>query len=538
MGALRRLALVLVAASVTPAQEPQWIPGTTVKVCQITGDRDATRKTATASLTATRFGFPGTDLGSSFEHAGKLWFLFGDTPGRPGHRDLIAWTEAERAEDLVLAARVAADGKFEPLTVPRLGHGPYEIPTCGISHEEKMWVLFTAGHSKKKTMERSVLAVSEDEGRTFRQAGELSRKHFINAAMAHPRPGDDGSSAPPGILVFGTGDYRQSSPRLCVLRSTNPIERSFLAETRPASARWSEAEDEAAPLFDHPVCGEISVAWIEPLRRWVMLYNSTEPRGIVMRLSPRPEGPWSAPTVVFDPWRDGGYPQFMHVSWKHARLDAFQDPRRENEWGGEYGPFLIPRFTRGDASRATLFFVLSTWNPYQVVLMRTDVGAPRGAAASRPSRVLRTLPGSEEWTSPPGFFEGFERAGKRHVTTFTERRDAATGVAWLDLKTERRGSVSFSLHGGQGEVVLVAGRQAPPAPVTDPPAFYERLKAGAFGRVLEAVSGANSNGQDIPIRWSLDHCAGQPLRLYVIDHLADAWGFVSVSEIAIEGATR
>ena len=33
--------------------------------------------------TETRFGLVGTDNGYSFEHAGKLWFLFGDSPPTP-----------------------------------------------------------------------------------------------------------------------------------------------------------------------------------------------------------------------------------------------------------------------------------------------------------------------------------------------------------------------------------------------------------------------------------------------------------------------
>ena len=40
------------------------------------------------------------------------------------------------------------------------------------------------------------------------------------------------------------------------------------------------------------------------------------------------------------------------------------------EGGAAYAPYQIPRFTRRAGSAVTLFYVLSTWNPYQVVLMR------------------------------------------------------------------------------------------------------------------------------------------------------------------------
>jgi hypothetical protein len=46
-------------------------------------------------------------------------------------------------------------------------------------------------------------------------------------------------------------------------------------------------------------------------------------------------------------------------------------------FGGEYAPYLIARYTKVDADRTTLYWVMSTWNPYQVVLMKTEVRAPR-----------------------------------------------------------------------------------------------------------------------------------------------------------------
>jgi len=49
------------------------------------------------------------------------------------------------------------------------------------------------------------------------------------------------------------------------------------------------------------------------------------------------------------------------------------DPGRENVWGGEYGPYLIARFFTGDERQTTIYFVMSTWNPYNVVLMRSTL---------------------------------------------------------------------------------------------------------------------------------------------------------------------
>jgi hypothetical protein len=66
----------------------------------------------------------------------------------------------------------------------------------------------------------------------------------------------------------------------------------------------------------------------------------------------------------------------MHVKDSN---DGLSDEGRESEWGGEYGPYLIDRFTREVESRrpdrrqARIYFVLSTWNPYNTVLMTATI---------------------------------------------------------------------------------------------------------------------------------------------------------------------
>ena len=63
------------------------IRGATRKVYQLTGEHDREQGVPTLNLTETRFGLFGTDLGASFEHNGRLWFLFGDTVSAVGYDD-------------------------------------------------------------------------------------------------------------------------------------------------------------------------------------------------------------------------------------------------------------------------------------------------------------------------------------------------------------------------------------------------------------------------------------------------------------------
>jgi hypothetical protein len=58
------------------------------KVIQLTGDMDLETQHITPNQTGKNFGIYGTDLGVSFLHDGKLYFLFGDTLlGLP----VVAW---------------------------------------------------------------------------------------------------------------------------------------------------------------------------------------------------------------------------------------------------------------------------------------------------------------------------------------------------------------------------------------------------------------------------------------------------------------
>ena len=71
-----------------------YVAGSTKKVSQLTGDFDRMLGKPTLNQTGKRFGVNATDLGSSFEHNGSLFFLFGDTWGQPGLLDAVAWSKS------------------------------------------------------------------------------------------------------------------------------------------------------------------------------------------------------------------------------------------------------------------------------------------------------------------------------------------------------------------------------------------------------------------------------------------------------------
>ena len=153
----------------------------------------------------------------------------------------------------------------------------------------------------------------------------------------------------PVLLVWGSGRYRASDAYLACVPLGSVEDRGcwrFWCGLETGSQRpvWSEDERDAVALFVHPQVGEFSATWNAPLGVWLLLYNAGSPRGINARVAQHPWGPWSDSVVVFDPgWPGTGYGEFMHV---RDALDGLSDPGREDEWGGEYGPYVIDRYTR------------------------------------------------------------------------------------------------------------------------------------------------------------------------------------------------
>ncbi len=140
---------------------------------------------------------------------------------------------------------------------------------------------------------------------------------------------------------------------------------------------WSWVETYAESLFkpSQAQVGELSVQYCQQLGKWIMLYNAGPE--IHLRSASLPWGPWSQPTVIFDGWRDNAYGRYMHFHDTNSPAqDVFSDfalDYSSDPTGGPYSPNLIPRFFQGDQNRVKIVYTMSTWNPYQVVVMQTDL---------------------------------------------------------------------------------------------------------------------------------------------------------------------
>jgi Domain of unknown function (DUF4185) len=379
--------------------------GSARKVCQLTGETDNGFPTPVPvqSHTDQRAHLLGTDLGASFTGPapGTVHFLFGDTAARiPGRHalddDAVAVTRAdadpERCLDLAFYTDPA--GEYVPVKLTGFSLGSFEVPTGAFVVNGATFATFATdatGTPPRPT--RSVLAVAEHfpEQLTFSYLADLPPSKLLNVSAILVEDSGRPGPHPTKVLFFGTGPYRSSKNvylavfPLADLRSA--ARAWFVARGPSGDALWSDAEDEAHPIFDRdgaPCMGEISVAWNPYLEKWLMLYNCDQPRGILYRVAPAPWGPWTEPRVLFDPRADGGYCEFIHDR-QPAEHCAPGSPNPQDAliargggpdaYGGEYGPYMIEAFTRGNTQdkTTTVYFTMSTWNPYEVVLMRATL---------------------------------------------------------------------------------------------------------------------------------------------------------------------
>ena len=409
--------------------DPRSVPPQSFKINQMTGSWDAQLNEKTLAVTPDP-NIRGTDLGASFEHNGNLYFLFGDTHWHggfpPGTADVMAYTpDTDPWNGVGLYFHKSYMEVRFPGMPPGFSqdvHGEYDVPQDGFSLGGHIFAFFSTDYfTDGKVMGRSVLvrcdqAVPQIETSdvsqplTFQYLTEFSRHRFINVSLQYASAAASRRWGLPdgreGLLIWGTGAYRLDHIYLAFLPLDDEslIHEMFRNNEMPrgrlpvlyyrgmegGQPRWSGDERDAAPMFYPAAVGEMSVRWDATMRAFVMMYMSgpDDPIGpsVLIRLSRTPWGPWSRRRMAFNWILDGlGYRNhttrggwFIHVNSKHLGFDDglgdnIINGRGPEEGGAAYAPYHIPRYTRRDSGAIQLFYALSTWNPYQAVLMRHPI---------------------------------------------------------------------------------------------------------------------------------------------------------------------
>ncbi len=361
--------------------------GSTVKIEQLLGEEDKQLHQPTLSRTVTRYGIEGTDLGNSFENGGRVYFLFGDTVGRLDRAlDTIATTDATDPERGVRLDFLTFGSDYLTIHPPGISMGPFEVPVAGINLGGHVYVAVSTDHSADGSTDRSVLTkfTLPANFQALRTISQLPEGHFVKMSL-HIELGAIAGLPPGGpfILLWGTGPYRKSDAYLAIVPEAqfeNGKGTRYFAGLDAANVPiWSVKESDSSAIVQNGTMGDVSVTWCKDLGLWLMTYDSRAPapRGILFSYSRTPWGPWSEPQVIFNAMRDGAIGKFIHNP-QAVPDDGLAGPvigkGQANPGavrGGAYAPYVIERWTKVRGSELSIYYVLSTWNPYVVVLMRS-----------------------------------------------------------------------------------------------------------------------------------------------------------------------
>ena len=405
------------------------VAGSTRRICQLTGEYDyyeaakagvSPEDKPTLNRTFTNYGIHGTDLGSSFEHGGKLWFLFGDTlatetlpvdpPDGKSHSgphplvaDSTAYTTDTDPTDCISLQFLTDPDQPGFWRYPSFDQDGAAVQEEGLSIGDSMYVWFSTGRDGRTL----TLARSDNDGESFTILHDVSTHHFTGASVdLIPNlviPGLEEAGETDWLFVFGIGpEYRESDLFLAVvplaLIEDPQAMVYFTGLDETGLPHLSESEDDAQPIIDvdsplstgdwfagipldekanaEGCIGEFSVHYSEVVETWIAMYNC-DFLSIEMHTADFPWGPWGQAVTVFDPVEDGGYCGFLHLS---SDFDQVLDLNCEHnvtipgrsDPGSPYGSYFLERNT-GNRDQATLYFVMSMWHPYNVLVMKTQV---------------------------------------------------------------------------------------------------------------------------------------------------------------------
>ena len=372
--------LLLITISSLPAlfaQTPAitYVPGSSVKLYQVTGDCDwvqwdttLTAKTPTciptASKTLTNADIMGDDVPVVFENSGEMVVTFGDTIGASigapytalqnsfiwAAHDPIGHSTTVNASDGLLLNFFpsGANHALEVLPSPQPNGTPVDMgtddtPFTGVSVNGTIYLgirtgnIANGGGNNDHSMDYSVLTTFNELTLAFtsgRTISALPSGLFVGPTFYLAQTGQLGSPAPvspePAVAIFGLGEPGASNVYLSAISSNyfwtgmdasgNPATRYF-AGLNNGQPVWSVDEADSVPIVTDvnpakPTIERVTVTYSQPLGLWLMIFsgghNLAATAGMYFTYSQTPWGPWSAPQLIFNDCRDKAFGTFMY----------------------------------------------------------------------------------------------------------------------------------------------------------------------------------------------------------------------------------
>jgi hypothetical protein len=323
-----------------------------------------------------RFGISGTDLGILWDNGDpanrQVLMAFGDTFGycrlhgqQWRYNVLLRSPDRDLSDGITVPPGVVGNmysgsplqqPDFSKRIIPGLNLVSAQegmIPTAGIAVGKTQYLNFMSIKQWVRdgdwTTNYSAIAMSHDNGQNW---GIYPTTVRASAPDSVPRaryiPGDEnfqqGAFLQGGdgyLYSFGTPAGRSGSAYLARVPQSLVPDLTKYEYWNADSGSWVPANPAAAtPVIPGPV-GEMSVQYNTYLKQYLVLYGNGA-NSVVARTAPAPQGPWSGEQTL---------------------VSSGQMP------GGVYAPYLHPWSTGKD-----LYYTLSLWSAYDVMLMHTALG--------------------------------------------------------------------------------------------------------------------------------------------------------------------
>jgi hypothetical protein len=297
---------------------------------------------------------------------------------------------------------VDAAGRFVPFTVegPIGPLGINETPTGAFSHSGRVYVFVWVGPRPAGPTAGSYLVSTSDPTTpaAYRLERAISPLRFDSCAYWQISPVVVDNAAHAGLPTTSGQGLVMMSHGFDVSLGADGIHLAWmpLGEGDPANAplqyaalgedgtlSWSAQESNGRSLFRQHGYSAVSLLWVEPASRWVLLYSKAGLADPGASLPDRRDGPivarlgtsladWSDEIPVFDPIRDQAVGRYLH---RPGADELHRYPPGMDAPGWSYGAFQLERLTTWDEAtrRLGLTYLLSTFAPYQVQLMRTTL---------------------------------------------------------------------------------------------------------------------------------------------------------------------
>lgn len=356
------------AQSASPAALVGWLTGPRTN----TGGSGSNR-------TPERFGISGTDLGIMWDNGGtgderQVLIAYGDTFGDcslPGQEwrfnTLMRTADTTLSNGLTIPDPLTEEDPGyiyggSPVTVERpnfskqiidsLKLAPAEvtvIPTAGISVGTTQYINFMSvrqwGAPGQWSTNFSAIAVSDDNGETWEvDLGTVRYNQNSGIPNATYVPGNDNFQMAAYVkrggyvYTYGTPSGRSGAARVARVPENDILTLSKYEYWNGSS--WVVGNPGAARNVISAPVSEMSVQWNDYLGKYIALYTNNL-GSVVMRTADQPQGPWSGAQAIM-----------TAIAWP----------------GGLYAPYIHP-WSSGDQ----LYFTVSLWSEYNVMLMRTTL---------------------------------------------------------------------------------------------------------------------------------------------------------------------